>query len=399
MQPRYETARAAGPFIPPIKDFHIQAPTTPYVAERHDASDDLARPVFGVFGIPLDVLDLSAATSKVRAAAAQKKPLLVSTPNTNFLIHSSRDVAFRDSLLQSDVSLPDGAPVVWLARLRGARLAQRLAGSDLFSALKRADAHPPLRVFLFGGMKGVAEAACRSLNAKSGGLVCVGAYDPGFGSIEAMSSSEIISHVNGSNADFLVVALGASKGQAWLLRNATALTVPVRSHLGATINFEAGTVNRAPRLFREIGLEWLWRIKEEPQLWSRYLRDATGLLGLAVKWLLPLLTYERILRGVDSTSVFEVGLDRADDKVVITLRGKATAENVAPAIKVFRRALSARLLIVVDLSATSYIDSRFIGVLLMLKKAATPSGGSRLVNVPARIRRLVQLNGFGFLLE
>ena len=100
-----------------------------------------------------------------------------------------------------------------------------------------------LRVFFFGGADGIAEAARRILNAENGGLTCVGTLNPGHGTIDDMSSDAIIAAINASNADFLVVALGASKGQAWLLRNHHRLRIPVRAHLGAAINFQAGSLS------------------------------------------------------------------------------------------------------------------------------------------------------------
>jgi Glycosyl transferase WecG/TagA/CpsF family len=91
-----------------------------------------------------------------------------------------------------------------------------------------------------------------------------------------MSRDQMIDKVNASEADFLAVSLGAKKGQLWLHRNHQRLAIPVRAHLGAAINFQAGTVKRAPPRLRAWGLEWLWRIKEEPQLWRRYGHDGWG---------------------------------------------------------------------------------------------------------------------------
>ncbi|MGH6906459.1 MAG: WecB/TagA/CpsF family glycosyltransferase, partial [Aestuariivirga sp.] len=90
-----------------------------------------------------------------------------------------------------------------------------------------------------------------------------------------MEDPSIIDSINATGADFLLVALGARKGQTWLLRNMEALKVPVVSHLGATLNFLAGTVRRAPAGMRKLGLEWLWRIKEEPQSLTE-LRETEG---------------------------------------------------------------------------------------------------------------------------
>jgi len=112
-------------------------------------------------------------------------------------------------------------------------------------------------------------------------LRCVGAIEPGFGTVEQMSQDHIIEEVNASEADFLAVSLGAKKGQLWLHRNYHRLTIPVRSHLGAVINFQAGTVKRAPPRLRAWGLERLWRIKEEPHLWRRYAHDGTSATSTA----------------------------------------------------------------------------------------------------------------------
>ena len=87
--------------------------------------------------------------------------------------------------------------------------------------------------------------------------------------------------MNAARPDFLVVSLGAAKGQAWIMRNLHRLDVPLVSHLGAVVNFVAGEVRRAPRWMQRSGLEWAWRVKEEPALLRRYAGDALRLLPLA----------------------------------------------------------------------------------------------------------------------
>ena len=179
-------------------------------------------------------------------------------------------------------------PIIWIAWLSGIPIKNRIAGSDIFDALKaeHSTAHP-LKVFLFGGHEGVAAAASRALNGQRGGLYCVGWFYPGFCSAEEMSRDDIIDNINSSGADFLVASLGAQKGQLWLQRNHHRLLIPVRAHLGASLNFQAGTVRRAPPIMRKFGLEWLWRIKEEPYLWRRYWNDGRVLLRLLFTHVLP----------------------------------------------------------------------------------------------------------------
>jgi N-acetylglucosaminyldiphosphoundecaprenol N-acetyl-beta-D-mannosaminyltransferase len=223
-------------------------------------SDDLSRHVYCILGMPIDVGGMSSVLGDIEAAATSRRRLFISTPNVNFLVKMQSDPEFRESLLQSDFCSADGMPIIWIARLFGIPIKNRVAGSDIFEALKVARNFAiPLKVFLFGGAEGVAAEACRKLNAQPGGLYCVGWDCPGFGPIDGMSRSATINKINASGADFLVVSLGAKNGQSWLLRNQDRILIPVRSHLGAVLNFQAGTIRRAPRIIRTSGFEWLWR--------------------------------------------------------------------------------------------------------------------------------------------
>lgn len=244
-----------------------------------------------VAGLPFDVIDTAGAAERLSGAMRDGRRLFLSTPNLNFLVAAQRDEAFRASVLASDLSVADGMPVVWLARLQGTPLPERVAGSSLFDLLRHGAGQAvlgrPIKVYFFGGPPGVAERACAVLNAEHaagrGHMLGVGAQCPGFGPVEAMSPPEAIAAINASGADFLVVALGAQKGQAWIMHNLDSLTVPVVSHLGAVVNFVAGTVQRAPLAWQRLGLEWLWRIRQEPQLFRRYWSDGWALLGLVAR--------------------------------------------------------------------------------------------------------------------
>ncbi|OJU87191.1 MAG: hypothetical protein BGO13_09520 [Burkholderiales bacterium 66-5] len=244
-----------------------------------------------IAGLPFDVIDTAGAAERLARAMRDGQRLFLSTPNLNFLVTAQRDAVFRQSVVESDLSVADGMPVVWLARLQGTPLPERVAGSTLFDQLRAGAGQAVLgraiKVYFFGGPPGVAQQACERLNAEHaagrGQMRCVGWHTPGFGPVEQMAAPEVIAAINASGADFLVVALGAQKGQAWILQNRARLQVPVVSHLGAVVNFVAGTVQRAPPAWQRWGLEWLWRIRQEPQLFKRYWGDGWALLGLAVR--------------------------------------------------------------------------------------------------------------------
>jgi len=364
--------------------------------------DDLSRNVYCILGLPIDAVEMPEVLRRIDAAAANKTPLLISTVNVNFLATSAANAEFRQSLLLSDLCLVDGMPIVWIASLMGVPIKHRIAGSDMFDALEAPPGtRRPLRVFLFGGAEGVAAAAAKTLNDWPGGLHCVGSMYPGYGSVDDLSGDSIIDAINASDADLLVVALGAAKGQMWLLRNHRRLRPAVRTHLGAAINFAAGTIKRAPPILRKLGLEWLWRIKEEPHLWKRYGHDAATLLRLLVTRILPLVMSARWQRLGLGGKPPELHIDLIEDEVAVSLclSGDATARYVGQAISCLNGALKTQKQLVVDLSATRLIDARFFGLLLMLSKhRILRNAGLKFIGVSPRLARLFRLHCVDFLL-
>ncbi|MET0519908.1 MAG: WecB/TagA/CpsF family glycosyltransferase [Burkholderiaceae bacterium] len=247
---------------------------------------DLSRPTYSVLGLPFDAVTMAQALRRVEQAVSGRRRCFISTPNVNFAMAARHDAAFRQSVLCSDLVLADGQPIVWAARLAGVPIAERVSGAGLFERLQQ-DAAVPIKVYFFGGPDGAAQAAHEALNRRAGPLRSVGFCAPGFGSTAALSEPAFIDPINAAQPDFLVVALGAKKGQDWIVANLDRLQVPVISHLGAVVNFTAGTVQRAPAWVQRLAGEWLWRIAQEPQLWRRYWDDGRQLLALACRDLLP----------------------------------------------------------------------------------------------------------------
>jgi N-acetylglucosaminyldiphosphoundecaprenol N-acetyl-beta-D-mannosaminyltransferase len=363
--------------------------------------DDLSRNVYCVLGLPIDLIDMPGLLKAVDDAVDRKIPFLISTPNLNFLINSQVNPKFRETLLLSELCSADGMPLVWIARLLRLPIKERVAGADLFEALRaRHHGAKQLKMFLFGGADGVARAAASALNEGRSGPCCVGSIYPGYGTVEDMSDQLFISEINSSGADFLLVALGAQKGQAWLLHNHHRLQIPVRAHLGATLNYAAGKFERAPKFAQRLGLEWLWRIKEEPALWRRYWKDGSILFGLLITRALPLALWslwEKFWRRPYLGLVIESNLNC--NNITLKLSGAATAPNIDEATAAFRAALAAKRDITIDFSGICAIDPRFIGLLLMLRKATVGQGaGLRIIGISRRLHTILRLNGVGFLL-
>jgi N-acetylglucosaminyldiphosphoundecaprenol N-acetyl-beta-D-mannosaminyltransferase len=364
-------------------------------------TDDFDRDVYCLLGLPFDAVSLAQAVQRLRNAAEWREPCFLSTPNLNFLIGCQTDAAFRDSVINSDLSVADGMPLVWMARLLGIPIRERVAGSGLFEVLRRGGSEngKPIAVYFFGGPEGVAEVACQALNRDPDGLVCAGFESPGFGSVEDMSSEGTINRINASGADFLVVSLGAKKGQAWIERNRARITVPVISHLGAVVNFAAGTVSRAPGWMQRAGLEWLWRIKEEPALWKRYGNDGIALLYLLFTRLLPYALWLR-LAGPGRASGGDARMDMRDGRQRVLLTG-TIADPVSQAVRrVLREAVDVQGELVVDCSGAVCFGPGLFGLLQMLdKRRRACAEPLRFAGLNPRMRRLFRWNGVAYLLD
>jgi N-acetylglucosaminyldiphosphoundecaprenol N-acetyl-beta-D-mannosaminyltransferase len=368
-------------------------------AARRPAAADFGRDVYCILGLPFDAVDMAGAVLRVRDAVARRKPCFISTPNLNFLIGCRNDRAFRGSVIDSDLSIADGMPLVWIARLLGVPIPERVAGAGLFEALRRDVSHP-LAAYFFGGPEGVAEAACARLNAAPSGVRCAGWASPGFGSVEDMSGDAAIAAINASGADFLLVSLGAKKGQAWIERNRAGINVPVISHLGAVVNFVAGRLARAPGWMQRSGLEWLWRIREEPGLWRRYASDGLALAGLLVTRVVPhFLHIHRHAPVQPELDRAAIDTQQSGGETILRLRGAWTRGNLGALRAALSAAQAADTDVRIDLGDVSYVDSAVLG-LLMLLYGSQAARGRRLscVLLDRRVRKAFEYGCCEFLL-
>lgn len=361
---------------------------------------DFERNTCSILGFPLDLLDMKAAVKRVYHAIDNKQPCFISTPNLNFLIASQTDDAFRRSVINSDLSLADGIPLIWIAKLLRIPIQERVPGSGLFEALihSKARATDPVKVFFFGGQDNVAELACEKIQQTPCGVECAGSFNPGFGSIEEMSQPQIIETINRSGAEFVIVSLGARKGQAWIERNQKQLDAPVISHLGAVVNFIAGTVARAPLFWQRLNLEWLWRIKEEPALWKRYLLDGLGFLKLLLTEVLPyaLIVHRNRKKSLDAAPV-SITVREKTHEVIISMEGVAVTANLQPLRDVLIKLSPKAGNIHIELANIKYIDPSFVGLLLILYKNIGER--LRLTNPSTLVRKILAYNRASFLLK
>jgi N-acetylglucosaminyldiphosphoundecaprenol N-acetyl-beta-D-mannosaminyltransferase len=192
----------------------------------------------------------------------------IATVNPEFLMKARRDPNFRATLCRVALCIPDGIGVLWATRLRGKKLRERVAGSDLVPRLAAEAVQHGWRTFYLGAAPGVAEKAAAILAARYPGLNVAGCHA---GSPAPEEEDDIAARVRAARTDILLVAYGAPKQDIWLDRNLARTGAAVGIGVGGSFDFIAGVSRRAPRWMQRLGLEWLYRLAREPWRWRRQL--------------------------------------------------------------------------------------------------------------------------------
>jgi N-acetylglucosaminyldiphosphoundecaprenol N-acetyl-beta-D-mannosaminyltransferase len=225
-----------------------------------------------VFGIDFDSIDQGALISEVVNRVRAGKSGYIVTANLHLVIKLKRDAELR--LILADPTalvVPDGRPILWMARLHGFRL-QLVTGSDLVIPLCRVVAHERQSIFLFGTTFRALSECARRLSTAIEGLRIAGIYSPPFGfERDPEECARATSVIRAASPDIVFVALGQPKQEVWAQKHARELNIQAVC-VGAGLDFVAGAQWRAPAVVRQIGLEWLWRALTEPRrLGGRYL--------------------------------------------------------------------------------------------------------------------------------
>lgn len=197
----------------------------------------------------------------------------VVTPNVDHVVQAEQSEALRAAYEAASLSLVDGKPLIWLSRLLGGGLPEKISGSDLVEPLMQDAAAAGWRVFLLGGAEGVGERAAHVLRQKNPGLQIAGTASPPVGfDKDAAECEAVIEQVADANAQLVLVALGCPKQELFMHRWEKKLAPAVSLGIGATLDFLAGTAMRAPKWMSDAGFEWAFRLVREPRRLShRYL--------------------------------------------------------------------------------------------------------------------------------
>ncbi|MGB3636868.1 MAG: WecB/TagA/CpsF family glycosyltransferase [Rivularia sp. (in: cyanobacteria)] len=202
---------------------------------------------------------------------------VVFTPNLDHLMKLQKNYNFYQTYKKADYVVCDSKILMYASKFLGTPLQEKISGSDLFPAFYNYYKNDSkMKIFLLGGIGETAKIAQQKINSKVDRDIIVATYSPPFGfENNQQECQKIIELINHSGATVLGIGVGAPKQELWLDKFKHQLkNVKVFLAIGATINFEAGDIKRAPKWMSEIGLEWCYRLLSEPKrLWKRYLLD------------------------------------------------------------------------------------------------------------------------------
>jgi N-acetylglucosaminyldiphosphoundecaprenol N-acetyl-beta-D-mannosaminyltransferase len=243
--------------------------------EAAATSETATREPVWVWGVPFAPITLNEAVATVSALIRERRPRFFITAPTHYAMLTESHPDLRAINERAAFIVADGKPLVWASRMQGSPLPERVAGSDLIFHLCEEAAREGFRVFLLGGEKGVADEAARKLVERYPGLRIVGTECPPFREPTPEEEETLLDRIRRAEPDLLFVAFGQPKGERWIIRHYESLGVPVSVQIGASLDFAAGKVRRAPRWMQKTGLEWVFRMMQEPRrLAGRYARNA-----------------------------------------------------------------------------------------------------------------------------
>jgi N-acetylglucosaminyldiphosphoundecaprenol N-acetyl-beta-D-mannosaminyltransferase len=241
-------------------------------------------PAQTLIGVPLALTDYERTLEWIDDAAATRAHGYVCVAAVHTVMACQEDAELREAVLGADFTVPDGQPLVWALNALGHGLPNRVYGPELMDRACARAARTGLRFYLFGGRnQGALAELARRLRLRHPGLKIVGGHCPPFRQLTDVEEDAIAGEINRSGADVVWVGIGVPKQEKWMARMRDRLEAPVLIGVGAAFDFHAGLVPQAPDSVQRLGLEWAFRLVQEPRrLWRRYLRyNPRFVLGFA----------------------------------------------------------------------------------------------------------------------
>ncbi len=328
-----------------------------------------------VSGLPIDDLNMDEALDRLDAFVAigreTGKTHQVATVNADFVVKAMHDPELRYLLQDADMATADGMPLVWGAKLLGVELEGRVAGSDMIPALAQRAAEKGHSIYFFGSAPGVAASAAQILKEANPDLKIAGIMSPPYSSVLEVDPA-VLQEIKTADPDILLVALGNPKQEKWIGMYGRELGVPVMIGIGATLDFIAGHMKRAPVWMQNSGLEWVYRLAQEPgRMWRRYGVDMVGFSSFfGRQWWAMRQGQSVAPLWPTVTDVVMVG-----ETAVLNVNGRLDMSNHATFNAHAQEAFAETAKLIINLEKADFLDSSAIGTLVALAKQAHDAGG------------------------
>lgn len=234
----------------------------------------------------IDNLTMAETLNEIDKLIQKKNCSYVVTPNVDHIVRLEKDEELQKVYKNASLILTDGKPLIWISKWYKTPIKEKISGSDLFPRVCQLAANKNYTMYLLGAAEGVADTAAKNLMKKYPELNIVGTYSPPFGFEKSKQEmNKIKTQIQDVHPDILIVGLGCPKQEKFMYYHCKELGVPISFGLGASIDFEAGNIKRAPKWMSNHGLEWLYRFSKEPKrLFKRYFVDDLKIIQVARKY-------------------------------------------------------------------------------------------------------------------
>lgn len=343
-----------------------------------------------IYGVPFHNVTFDEAIEWIIERVRSGRPANIATANLDFVTRAWNDPELQRILIDADLVLADGFPIVKLAPFFGPKLKGRVTGSDLTPMLAERAAQEGFRLYGLGSAEGVAEAAMKILKTRNPRLKVSGTYSPPYAPLLVMDHRDILKRLEAAHPDILFVALGSPKQEKFISMHVRGWSVPVAMGVGASLDFITGDQKRAPAWIRRIYLEWLWRICCSPRrLFVRYLANLRFLFSatrqmISIHYMADRPVPVQMLDDADITQLQQNGI------FVERFQGLKDESSIREFIdRLGQEAAGMNLLL--DIHAVPWLNSLELGALLEINKACRRVGKRLILYAPRpKVCRLLE---------
>jgi N-acetylglucosaminyldiphosphoundecaprenol N-acetyl-beta-D-mannosaminyltransferase len=225
-----------------------------------------------ILGVKIDETNLRLASQSIHDWIKNRQKTYVCVAPVSTVVDCQKDEQYKDTVNQAGLVTPDGMPLVWLGRLSGSMYIERTYGPDLMLTVCEVGLQYNYRHFFYGATIETLHKLLVNLSTRFPKINIAGHYAPGFRANHELEHEQVLNEINKAKPDILWIGLGSPKQDFWMREHRDKLDVPVMVGVGAAFDFISGVKKQAPKWIRSTGLEWLYRLCQEPRrLWKRYL--------------------------------------------------------------------------------------------------------------------------------